>query len=85
MSGWSRALAIAIGLFAIGLGFTAIFFPAIVVGFITVLFSIAFILMGLWALATGIAGQRTTISQPMRAPTSREPSSTVRDQETTTQ
>lgn len=59
--GWSRALAIIFGLFIIGVGFTAIFFPAIVVGFITVLFSIAFIMMGLWALSMGISGQRVSV------------------------
>jgi uncharacterized membrane protein HdeD (DUF308 family) len=61
MSGWSRALAVILGIFVIAVGFTAIFFPGIVVGFLTVLFSIAFIIMGLWAVSVGVTGQRTTM------------------------
>jgi len=63
MSGWSRAIAIILGLFVIGVGFAAIFFPAIVVGFLTVLFSIAFIMMGFWALSVGISGQRVMVAR----------------------
>lgn len=63
MSGWSRALAIIFGLFIIGVGFTAIFYPAIVGAFVTVLFSIAFIMLGFWALSMGISGQRVVMSR----------------------
>ena len=66
MSGWSRALAIIFGLFVIGVGFSAIFYPSIVVGFLTVLFSISFILLGLWALSMGISGSRVKVVAPQR-------------------
>ena len=80
MSGWSRALAIVLGLFVLGVGFSAIFFPAIVVGFITVLFAIAFIFMGLWALSMGISGQRVTMPQSAGSvSSSRQPTNTVPD------
>jgi hypothetical protein len=58
MSGWSRGIAIVLGLFVIGVGFAAIFEPVIVAGFVTFLFSIAFIMMGFWALSMGISGQK---------------------------
>ena len=63
MPGWARALAIAMGLFVIGVGFSAIFFPAIVVGFLTIMFSIAFIFMGFWALSMGLSGRRIKMPQ----------------------
>ena len=61
MSGWSRGLAIALGLFVMGVGFAAIFYPAIVAGFVTFLFSVSFIIMGLWALSMGLSGQRMRV------------------------
>ena len=64
MSGWSRVLAIIFGLFIIGVGFTAIFYPAIVVGLLTVLFAIAFIMLGFWALSMGLSGRRMVMKQP---------------------
>lgn len=54
-------VAIILGLFVIGVGITAIFFPSIVVGLVTVLFSIAFIMMGFWALSMGVSGRRVTM------------------------
>ena len=83
MSGWSRALAIILGLFVIGVGFTAIFYPAIVVGFLTVLFAISFIMLGLWAVSMGVSGQRVKVVAPQTTrtePSSRQPTSTVPDQ-----
>jgi uncharacterized membrane protein HdeD (DUF308 family) len=78
MSGWSRALAIIFGLFIIGVGITAIFEPAIVVGFVTVLFAIAFIMLGFWALSMGISGQRVVMSKPPQ----NNPNATDRSMET---
>ena len=86
MSGWNRVLAIIFGLFVIGVGFAAIFFPAIVVGFLTVLFSIAFIVLGFWALSVGISGQRDTLSEGTGSATSsRQGTSSVPDKGVTTQ
>jgi len=68
MSGWTRALAIVFGLFVIGVGFAAIFFPAIVVGLLTFLFSVAFIFMGLFALSMGISGQRVRMNPTQTTP-----------------
>jgi len=75
MSGWSRAIAVIFGLFIIGVGFTAIFYPVIVAGFLTVLFAIAFIMLGFWALSMGISGQRVVMSRASNQPitSSRQP------------
>ncbi len=81
MSGWSRVLAIVLGLFVIGVGIAAIFFPSIVVGFLTFLFAISFIIMGFWALSMGISGQRLTMPQGTGPVTSsRQSTTTVPDQ-----
>jgi hypothetical protein len=84
MSGWSRGLAIVLGLFVIGVGFAAIFEPAIVAGFVTALFAISFIMMGFFALSMGIAGQRVRMPQTMTqgGTTSRQPTTTIPGQAT---
>ncbi len=67
MGGWTRALAIVVGLVIMGIGFTVVFFPSIVVGILTFLFAVAFIMIGLYALATGISGERVVMTQRPRA------------------
>lgn len=68
MSGWSRALSIIFGLFIIAVGILVIFEPAIVVGLVTVLFAIAFIMLGFWALSMGISGRRVVMTGSQQNP-----------------
>ncbi|MFI5420921.1 MAG: hypothetical protein ACHQ1H_08135 [Nitrososphaerales archaeon] len=80
IAGWARAFAIIMGFFVIIVGFSAIFYPAIVAGFVTALFSIAFIMLGLWALAIGISGQRVASQTPVAVAntSSTQPASSMR-------
>ena len=80
MSGWTRALAIIMGLFVVSVGLTAIFYPVIVAGFVTALFSIAFIMLGLWALSIGISGQRTSARSPVNISSSTQATNTATDE-----
>jgi uncharacterized membrane protein HdeD (DUF308 family) len=58
MSGWSRALALTVGIISIILAFIVIVNPFITVATLALIFSIALFILGVDRLATGIVGKR---------------------------
>ncbi len=58
MSGWSRALALIVGIISMVLAFIVIVNPFITVATLALIFSIALFVLGIDRLATGIIGKR---------------------------
>lgn len=58
MSGWSRALALIVGIISIILAFVVIVNPLISVATLALILSIALFILGIDRLATGIVGKR---------------------------